>query len=384
MFDATNTPEYCLTDARIVTADAVIHGSVTVVDGRITAIGAPDAPGLGMGGDYLIPGLVDVHTDHVETHVFPRNGVTWAPAPALAAHDGVVVAGGVTTVFDSLCVGAAMHNPQRRALLVPLLAALENAQREGMFRADHLVHLRCEICDPETVDLVDAAIASPSVHLVSVMDHTPGDRQVLDVEDWVHDVARYMKVSLETSREMTEELIARSARVVPGVRAHVIDAARKRGIPVMSHDDRTVAHVDEALAEGVTVSEFPVTREAAARAREVGQAIVVGAPNFVRGGSQSGNVAVKELLALGLVDVLASDYVPGSLLTAAFGIADDPDLHIDLPRAIAMVSRRPAEIAGLSDRGVIAEGMRADLVRVQRLGGHIHVASVWREGRRVY
>ncbi|QEW22469.1 Alpha-D-ribose 1-methylphosphonate 5-triphosphate diphosphatase [Marinibacterium anthonyi] len=384
MFDATTFPEYRLSDARIVTADAVIHGSVTVAGGRIVAIGAPDAPGIGMGGDYLIPGLVDLHTDHVETHVFPRNGVTWAPAPALAAHDGVVVAGGVTTVFDSLCVGAAMHNPQRRALLVPLLAALETARAGGMFRADHLVHLRCEICDPETVELVDSAITSPSVRLVSVMDHTPGDRQVLDVEDWVQDVARYMKVSLETSREMTGELIERSARVVPAVRAHVIAAARARGIPVMSHDDRTVAHVDEAQAEGVTVSEFPVTREAAARAREVGQAVVVGAPNYVRGGSQSGNVAVKALLGLGLVDILASDYVPGSLLTAAFGIAEDPDLEIDLPQAVAMVSRRPAEIAGLADRGVIAEGLRADMVRVQREDGHNHVAAVWREGRRVF
>ncbi|CAN0585815.1 unnamed protein product, partial [Ectocarpus sp. 12 AP-2014] len=173
MFDASNAPEFRLTDARIVTADAVIHGSVTVTDGKIGAIGAPDAPGIGLGGDFLIPGLIDVHTDHVETHVFPRNGVTWAPAPALAAHDAVVVAGGVTTVFDSLCVGAAMHNAQRRALLVPLLNALERGRRDGLFRAEHLVHLRCEICDPDTVQLVNSAITSSLVHLVSVMDHTP-------------------------------------------------------------------------------------------------------------------------------------------------------------------------------------------------------------------
>ncbi len=384
MFDATDAPEYRLTDARIVTAQSVIHGSVTVADGKIAAIGAPDAPGISMGGDYLIPGLVDLHTDHVETHAFPRNGVVWAPAPALAAHDGVVVAGAVTTVFDSLCVGAAMQNEARRELLRPLIAALEAGRSAGQFRANHLIHLRCEICDPETAGLVDEVIDAEGVQLISVMDHTPGDRQCPDIEAWVRDSARYMQVSLEDSRRLTEELLERSARVGPEVRAHVMAAAKARGIPVMSHDDRTEAHVDEALAEGVIVSEFPTTLAAARRAKAVGQAVVVGAPNYVRGGSQSGNVAVKELLAEGVVDVLASDYVPGSLLSAAFGIAEDADLDIDLAQAIAMVSDRPAQIAGLTDRGRIETGLRADLARVQRSGGHGHVAGVWNAGRRVY
>ena len=152
----------------------------------------------------------------------------------------------------------------------------------------------------------------------------------------------------------------------------------------MSHDDRTVAHVDEALAEGVMVSEFPTTLEAARRAREVGQAVLMGAPNYVRGGSQSGNVAVRELLDHGLVDVLASDYVPGSLLSASFAMAEDAELGLSLPEAIAMVSRRPARIVGLDDRGEIAEGLRADMVRVRRAEGHGHVGAVWREGRRVF
>ena len=384
MFDATDAPEYRLTDARIVTAEAVIHGSITVADGKIAQIGAPDLPGISMGGDYLIPGLVDVHTDHVETHAFPRNGVVWAPAPALAAHDGVVVAGAVTTVFDSLCVGAAMQNAARRDLLRPLISALEAGRKAGQFRADHLIHLRCEICDPETAGLVDDVIDADGVRLISVMDHTPGDRQCPDIEAWVTDSARYMQVSLEESRRLTEELLDRSARVGPEVRAHVMAAAKARGIPVMSHDDRTEAHVDEALAEGVTVSEFPTTLAAARRAKAVGQAVVVGAPNYVRGGSQSGNVAVKELLAEGVVDALASDYVPGSLLSAGFGIAEDPDLDIDLAQAIAMVSDRPARIAGLTDRGRIEKGLRADLARVERSGGHSHVAGVWSAGRRVF
>ena len=384
MFDATDAREYRLSDARIVTADAVIHGSLTVADGRIAAIGAPDAPGIGMGGDFLIPGLVDLHTDHVETHVFPRSGVVWAPEPALAAHDGVVVAGGVTTVFDSLCVGAAMRNSARRELLAPLVAALEAARSEGRFRGEHLLHLRCEVCDPDTVELLDHVIGAADVHLISVMDHAPGDRQILDVEDWVNGVSMEMKLPLDEARRLTEELIERSRTLSPGIRAHVMAAAKARGIPVMSHDDRSEAHVDEAQAMGVTVSEFPVTKEAAERARALGQAVVMGAPNYVRGGSQSGNIAVRDLLEHRLVDALASDYVPGSLLSAGFAIAEDAALGLSLPEAIALVSKRPAEIAGLDDRGVIAPGMRADLVRVRRAGGHGHVGAVWREGRRVF
>ncbi|MGV6847852.1 MAG: alpha-D-ribose 1-methylphosphonate 5-triphosphate diphosphatase [Marinibacterium sp.] len=384
MFDTSDRSGTCLTDARIVTPHAVVHGSLTIADGRIAALGPADAAGVGLDGDYLIPGLVDLHTDHVETHVFPRRGVSWSPVAALAAHDGVVISGGVTTVFDSLCVGACMPNSARRDLLLPLVDALEAGREEGLFRADHLLHLRCEIGDPDTDALVDQTIGSPIVRLVSVMDHTPGDRQCLNVEDWIAETARDFKVSHETATEMTNDLIDRAARFGPDIRARVIAAARAGNIAVMSHDDRTSAHVDDANAMGVTVSEFPTTVEAATRAREVGQAIVAGAPNFVRGGSQSGNVAVRDLLRQGLVDVLASDYVPGSLLAAAFGIAEDPGLDIDLPAALAMVSANPARIGGLEDRGQIVPGLAADLVRVRQSRGHAHVMAVWRGGRRVF
>lgn len=384
MFDAANPSEFTLSRARVVTTDGVVDGAVTVRDGAIAAIGDAETKGVDLDGDYLIPGLVDVHTDHVEKHVFPRRGVVWAPAPALAAHDGVIVAGGVTTVMDSLCVGALLSNSARRELLKPLIKALETGRAAGVFRADHLLHLRCEICDPDTQHLLDQVIASPLVKLVSVMDHTPGDRQCPDIEAWIIDNASDLKISLDDSRAMTNELLDRSARISASIRAHVIGRAQERGVAVMSHDDRTPAHIDEGQAEGVTISEFPTTKAAAIRAQEVGQAVVVGAPNYVRGGSQSGNVAVKDLLRDGLVDVLASDYVPGSLLTAAFAIAEDPDLSISLSDAVAMVSARPAEIAGLTDRGRIAPGLRADLVRVRRQDGDTHVMGVWRAGQRVF
>ncbi len=385
MLDRSATP-FTLAQARIVTPEGVIDGAVDIEGGVIAALrpGARPAGAADLAGDFLIPGIVDVHTDHVEAHVFPRAGVQWDFLNALMAHDAVVIAGGTTTVLDSLCVGASMKRPERRDLLVPLVAALERGRAEGLFRADHLLHLRCEICDPDTIALTDATITSPLVRLVSVMDHTPGDRQSLDPERWLGRMAKDMALEMTEARAAMAELLDRSARVGAEVRAHVVARARAAGLRLMSHDDRTPAQVDQARAEGATVSEFPTTLEAAAHARAQGLAVVMGAPNLLRGGSQSGNVSLRALLEADLCDVLSSDYIPRSPLDAAFAIGFDANLPQDLARAIAMVTEAPARLAGLTDRGRIAPGLRADLVQVRRTGAHNHVVAVWREGRRVY
>ncbi|MEM1265581.1 MAG: alpha-D-ribose 1-methylphosphonate 5-triphosphate diphosphatase [Pseudomonadota bacterium] len=382
MFDAA-AHSFRLVNARVVAEGRVFEGGVAVEAGRIVEV-APGGTGIDLGGDYLIPGIVDLHTDHVETHLIPRKGVMWSYDEALAAHDAVVISGGTTTVYDSLSVGAMMKNPERRAFLEPLVDALEQGAASGRFRAEHILHMRCEICDPETADLVDAIIDRDIAQLVSVMDHTPGDRQSPDIERWTKRMAVELGVPLEEAIRERDEMMARAARVGPGVRAHVVSAARARGIIVMSHDDRSPEHIEDSVAEGISVAEFPVTRIAAERARAMGQTVVMGAPNYLRGGSQSGNVALSEILAAELVDVLASDYVPRSPLDAAFRIAEDPALPQDLPQAIEMVTRAPARLTGLEDRGEIAAGQRADLVRVRRESGRNHVVAVWVEGQRVY
>ncbi|WP_158569355.1 alpha-D-ribose 1-methylphosphonate 5-triphosphate diphosphatase [Pseudotabrizicola alkalilacus] len=385
MLDTTG-PNQTLAGAQIITPEGVFEGAVDLEGGLITALrpGARPAGATDLAGDFLIPGIVDVHTDHVEAHVFPRAGVQWDFLNALMAHDAVVIAGGTTTVLDSLCVGASMKRPERRDLLVPLVAALERGRAEGLFRGDHLLHLRCEICDPDTIALTDATISSPLVRLVSVMDHTPGDRQSVDREHWLGRMAVDMGLEMTDARAAMAELLDRSARVGAEVRAHVVARAQAAGLPLMSHDDRTVAQVDQANAEGAVVSEFPTTLEAAAHARALGLSVVMGAPNLLRGGSQSGNVSLRALLEADLCDILSSDYIPRSPLDAAFFIGLDDSLPQDLPRAIAMVTDAPARLAGLSDRGRIAPGLRADLVQVRRLGVHNQVVAVWREGRRVY
>ena len=383
MLDTAHAPDLTLSDARIVTPLGVVEGALKIEGGMIAGIGRA-RDGLSLGGAFLIPGIVDLHTDHVERHTHPRLTVLWPLLPALMAHDAVVIAGGTTTVFDSLSVGASMKRPERREILEPLVAAIAEGQAAGVFRAEHLLHLRCEISDPATIALVDATIAHPLTRLVSVMDHTPGDRQSPDVAKWFDHMIHEMEVNAATGQLMMDDLLDRSRSMGQIVRDHVVAKSRAASLPLMSHDDRSADHADQAAAEGMAISEFPTTLVAAERARARGMSIVMGAPNYLRGGSQSGNIAVSELLARGLVDALASDYVPRSLLDAAFRLADDPDTPHDLPAAIALVSDAPARMAGLGDRGRIAEGLRADLVAVRMVAGQPVVQAVWRKGKQVY
>ncbi|MFL0693903.1 MAG: alpha-D-ribose 1-methylphosphonate 5-triphosphate diphosphatase [Agrobacterium tumefaciens] len=375
-----------LSNARVVTPSHVLHGSVVIENGLIVEIHegpSHDPQALDFSGDYLLPGLVDIHTDHFEKHLYPRAHVRWDFMRAALAHDAQIIGGGVTTVFDSLCVGATTDNPERAEILKPMIEALEQAQSAGMFRAEHLVHLRCELTDPVTPQLTAEHIDREIVRVISVMEHLPGIRQSRDIEAYVHRACKSTGESPELVREKIKVLVAEKSQFAASTRPEVVALARSRAMPLMSHDDTDVAHIEEGIAEGVSISEFPCSMEAAEAAREAGMQIVAGAPNLVRGGSQSGNIAVRDLLAARLVDILASDYVPRSMLDAAFMISADPGLDYDLPSAIAMVTRNPALAGNLADRGAIATGLKADLIRVDLQDGHPFVKSAWRSGNRI-
>jgi alpha-D-ribose 1-methylphosphonate 5-triphosphate diphosphatase len=372
--------ETVLTNARIVLPDAVVPGTVVARDGLIAAIepGAkPVAGGEDLEGDYLLPGLVELHTDNVEKHLMPRPGVAWPSLPAILAHDAQIIAAGITTVLDALSVGAALHNKGRNDMLPEAVEAIGTACGAGLMRADHFLHLRCELSDDGMIEAFETYRDTPRVRLVSLMDHTPGQRQFVSLERFkVYYRGKYGLSEADVDR-MIELYIGR-AETVAAYRRAIAEACRDRGIILASHDDATEAHIAEAAALDLAIAEFPTTVEAAQAAHRYGLATVMGAPNVVRGGSHSGNVSAVDLAAEGLLDALSSDYMPISLLHAAFLLHQRHGAT--LPQAVAKISANPAEMVGLDDRGAIAAGRRADLIRVAVEHDIPVVRRVWRGG----
>ena len=380
MYDVS---ELVLSNARIVLADDVVSGAVLVRNGKIEDI---DTTGTRTGedfdGDYLIPGLVELHTDHLENHYRPRPGVFWDPLAALHAHDVQIAGSGITTVFDAVRIGSDLDLPDMFDHAQKLVEAIRMGPDQDWLRADHFLHLRCELPTRDVVEHFEAFADHPLTRLASVMDHTPGQRQFRSLEDYKRFYAKHMG---RTEEELEAYLEARQAehdRYSAKNRAAITASARKLGLALASHDDVTLAHIEQASDEGIAIAEFPTTLEAASAAHDAGLAVLMGAPNVVRGKSHSGNISASDLVAAGLLDILSSDYVPFALLQAVFILPQRID-DIGLPEAIATVTRNPAKAAGLVDRGEIAIGKRADLVRVsshQRIPG---VRAVWKEGVRV-
>ena len=375
--------EIAFTNARIVLADEVVTGSVLVRDGRIVAVdSALGGTGEDLDGDYLIPGLVELHTDHLENHYRPRPGVFWDPLAALHAHDAQIAGSGITTVFDAVRIGSDVDLPDMLTHAQKLVTAVRAGGDAGWLRSEHFIHLRCELPSHDVVAHFDALADHPSTRLASVMDHTPGQRQFRSIESYMVFYARQMGGTPEEAKAYIDARQAEHERYSAPNREALVARAHKLGIALASHDDATLAHVDEAEADGVAISEFPTTLEAASAAHAAGLSILMGAPNVVRGKSHSGNISATDLVAAGLLDILSSDYVPFALLQAAF-LLPSRVAGLDLPRALATVTSNPARAAGFNDRGEIAPGKRADLVRVAANGPVPAVRGVWREGQRV-
>ncbi|MBE1707673.1 MULTISPECIES: alpha-D-ribose 1-methylphosphonate 5-triphosphate diphosphatase [Mesorhizobium] len=377
------TAETVLSNARIVLADEILEGSLVLRDGFIAGIDAGSSRiGEDMGGDYVIPGLVELHTDHLEGHYAPRPKVRWNPIAAVLAHDAQVATAGITTVLDALRVGMDEDADLTLADIRKLADAIEDSVAQDRLRADHFLHLRCEVSAPDCLQAFASFDQDDRVKLASLMDHAPGQRQFVNLETYAYYYQRKLKLSDRDFKLFCEKRMAESARNSAPNRAVIAAACHERGIVLASHDDATSGHVDEAIEQGVRVAEFPTTEEAARASKAAGLGVLMGAPNVMRGASHSGNVSARTLAGDGLLDILSSDYIPFSLIQSAFFLGDMVE-GISLPHAVAMVSKNPAEAVGLTDRGTIEQGRRADLVRV-RVDDHVPVVrTVWRQGRRV-
>ena len=375
--------ETILTNARLVLHDRVMEGTVVLRDGLIFDVSEDRSHAAGaidLEGDFLLPGVVDVHTDNLERQVQPRLNARWPSRSAMLAHDAQCAAAGVTTVLDALCLGDLGFDKDRLRTFQEGVADLDALSGSGLLKSEHFLHLRCEMPAVDVLELVEPVADHRLVRMISLMDHSPGVGQYADM-------ARYRQ--LRRNDGNSEEAIEARILELTDQRARMRDAnrhallARVAGlnIALASHDDRTEAEIFENHADGIRISEFPVTMAAAQAACALGMDVIMGAPNIVRGGSHSGNVSAAAMVRAGAVDALASDYVPAALVEAVFQCVRDTG--ITLPAAVAMVSENPARMAGLPDRGRIAAGLRGDVVRVRLWGDLPVVRQVFRAGERV-
>ncbi|GAA0602865.1 alpha-D-ribose 1-methylphosphonate 5-triphosphate diphosphatase [Paenochrobactrum glaciei] len=375
--------ETVLKNARLILADEIVSGAVQFRNGVITDISSNgSAVGEDMVGDYITPGLVELHTDHLEGHYAPRPKVRWNPIAAVQAHDAQIASSGITTVFDALRVGLDAETEIGIADMRKLAQAIKQGVQDERLRADHFLHLRCEVSADDCLDAFHYFDNEPLVRLASLMDHAPGQRQFMDVETYKVYYMRKLKTSEEEFRRYCNKRMDDSKRNSDKNRKALSALCHERNIILASHDDATLAHVEEAVEQGIRIAEFPTTQVAAEASKKAGLSVLMGAPNIVRGGSHSGNVAARDLASTGNLDIISSDYIPSSLMQSAFHLTLDVP-SVSLPEAMRMISYNPAQKVGLTDRGEIKLGKRADLVRVKLVDNIPIIRTVWREGSRV-
>ncbi|WP_428927584.1 alpha-D-ribose 1-methylphosphonate 5-triphosphate diphosphatase [Marinibacterium sp. SX1] len=379
------TEDVILANAMLVLPGETLPGSLRIRDGMIAAIDqgtAVPAGAVDCGGDYLAPGLIEVHTDNLERHMKPRPRVAWPLEPAILAHDAELASTGITTVFDALRVGSiptgsrAPYGKYARALSSQILAMRDR----GVFRISHFLHLRAEICSETLIEELAEFSADDRVGIVSLMDHMPGQRQFRDISKYQDYMVGKYGLNQEEFDRHVGELYDLHARLGAGNEAAAVAEGKRLGAALASHDDTTADQVAVSAGHGVRLAEFPTTVEAARASRAAGIAVIMGAPNVVRGGSHSGNVAAADLAGEGLLDILSSDYVPFSLLTGAVQLGQ---LWGDMARGLSTVTSAPARATGLEDRGRLAPGLRGDLVRFRLVDGHPVPVATWSRGQRV-
>ena len=371
-----------LANAQLVLPDEVIAGHLVIRDGHIAEIGTGTTPrdAEDCNGDYIAPGLIEMHTDSLERHIQPRPNVAWPHGAAILAHDRELAGTGITTVFDAMRVGSVSTGKRYKRYARALSHELLDLRARGLLKISHFLHLRAEICSETLIEELAEFTPDDRVGILSLMDHTPGQRQFRDMAKMK---AYVMGKNNLTEAEFTDHIARLKGlqdRLGAAHEAAAVAEAHRLGAVLASHDDTTPEQVDTSARHGVQVAEFPTTLQAAQACRNKGIAIIMGAPNLIRGGSHSGNVAAQDLAKRDLLDIMSSDYIPAALLMSAMRLGQ---MWGNMARGIATVTSNPARHVGLSDRGRIAVGARADLVRFAVMQNMAVARQVWSFGQQV-
>ena len=377
--------EKIYTNYRLLLPDEEILGTIAVKDGVITDI-QPEVVSKGQNGDgnYLMPGLIELHTDNLEKCISPRPSVRFPLELAAVNHDRDLISSGITTVCDAIAIGDV--TPKDDSLRIhhyaEMIDTVAEGQAAGRFSTDHLLHLRCELGYEHLYDIIEPYAEHPLLAIISLMDHTPGQRQFVDTQKYKeYYIGKHGVPEAKMDEFITMRLNNQRKHAVENRQA-LVELSQKKNISLASHDDATIDHVREAIAEGVILAEFPTTLNAAKEAHHNGLLVLMGAPNVVLGGSHSGNVSAMELVKLDLVDIISSDYIPRSLLQSAFiisKIANKP-LH----EVIKYITLYPAKAIELDSKiGSLEVGKKADLITVHYDNVVPRIMEVYKQGDRV-
>ena len=336
----------------------LVADDLFVADGAIAENPARDARRFDASGLLVMPGLVDIHGDAHERQFQPRPGIGFPAALAMRDSAAQLISCGITTAYLGVTLS---WEPGLRSLDAWRGMKATLRDMKGSSATDLRVHLRFEADNFDALDDALADIASGDVHLLGFNDHTPSIVKKLGNLDDVAKYAGRAGMKADAFMALAQQVYARRDEV-PAARTRLAEAAANADIPMLSHDDDSIERRALFRAHGARICEFPITEEVAADARAAGEAVVMGAPNVVRGGSHLGWASAAPLAERSLVNVLASDYFWPAMMEAAFVMAGRGVL--DLPRAWALVSANPAEACGLQDRGRLEAGLRGDVVVV--------------------
>ena len=377
--------EKIYTNYRLLLADAEILGTITVENGTIKDI-QPGVVSQGQNGNgnYLLPGLIEVHTDNLEKCISPRPGVRFPLDLAAVNHDKDLISSGITTVCDAIAIGDV--TPRDDSLRIHHYAAMIDTVAQGQeanrFSTDHLLHLRCELGYEHLYNIVESYADHPLLSMISLMDHTPGQRQFVKIQKYKEYYTGKHGVPEAKMDEFIAMRLDNQHKHATENRQALVELSQQKNISLASHDDATIDHVQEAISEGVVLTEFPTTLEAAKEAHHNGLLVLMGAPNVVLGGSHSGNVSAMDLVELDLVDIISSDYVPRSLLQSAFIISQKA--HKPLFEVIKYITLNPAKAINLDRKtGSLEIGKQADFITVHDDGIAPQILKVFKNGKRV-